>query len=1032
MHSNRINKIAGWLAFTIALVSYLLTVLPTVGFWDGGEFISSSFKMQVSHPPGAPLYTLITHLFTMVVPVKYVALMCNIFSSLSGAFTVLILFKVVHLIGEKMIPNDVQNNKIYQYANTASAMIGALALTYTHTFWTEATEAEVYTFGALFMSVIFWLALKWYEMDDETTANRMLMLMCFVIGLSVGVHIMNMAVIFPVVMVYSMKKFPLSIKTIVFSIIAGLLSFVFMYSVLIQGTLKVATWVELIFVNGFSLPFHSGLICSVIFMIMLMIYLCWYTAKHKKINAHYVILGIFLFTIGWSSYAIAIIRSTYDSPISNNASDALRLLGYLKADQYSVFSDRSMISGKFYDSPIDEKRPFVDGPKIYTRDENLGRYIITNDGKNIKPNYAKKFNLFFPRMYNSAPLDEQGYKDWGRVEGVAINYPVRGQLKKIIKPTFFENLTYYFNFQLGWLNMRYLFWNYVGRQNGDLGKGDPLHGNWLSGISILDDWRLGVKNITPKKLIQDKSRNVFYGLPFLLGIIGLVGLYRFEKKLCIITLTFFLMLGAGLSTYINQIPADVYARERDYIFLGAYFVFSLWIGLSMLTLFLKLSKGTPKLNHVIILSIVCLVAGPLQMAAKGWNDHDRSTDTFARNFGKAYLDSCGPNSILIVTGDNVMYPIWYLQEVEGYRTDVRIINFDLLDLDWYIDRLKKQMNDSPPIKLGLPRYMYQKGSENFLNFINKNQTNAFAELRQLIPFISDKKNHLKVNTRTVPYFPTDRFQLTVDTIALRNSGINPEDYMGKFMNSMQWTFNQRLYTKTHLILYDILAQNYKDRSIYFANTGNYQHRAGLGPYMVERGLVSQLLPFKPADGRYRKKMSDTEFNYEFLMNKVDFYELSDNESYISYENRDIADHVLRPAFYFLAEALIEQGDIERARMVLNRCLEMMPNKTVPFTERMFDIAKSHLRAGLNDTGIEIINQIMTNLSEQVRLYTSFDPIEYNITFREANGKLNLFGVITDELRKDRPQLYKTYKEQFDIMNRDFQSWVKNNGGPPKY
>lgn len=1028
----RERNILGGIVFLIAFLSFVFTTLPSVGFWDSGEFISSSYKLEVSHPPGAPLYTLITHFVTLFVPVEHVALACNVFSGLCAAITVWILFRVITMIGIRVASNLHAHSRESEIAILGGALVGSLSLAYAHSFWIEATESEVYSLGALFMGGAYWLTLKWEQLGSDHKDFKLIILLTYILGLSVGVHIMNMAIIFPIAMVFGLSKYPLSWKTFVLSVAAGLGLFILMYIILIQGFLKVATWMELMLVNQFDMPFHSGVFLFLTALISSISLGLWWSQKHHKLWLNQALLMVSFFTIGWSSYTLVIVRSQFDAPVSNHASDVLRLLGYLQADQYSTFTDRSMISGKFYDSPLDEKRPFIDGLPQYVKNDSIGKYIVSNSGKDAKANYASKFNLFFPRMYNSQLLDKQGYKDWGDVEGRAIDYRVKGEVTRIVKPTFIENFWFYLNYQVGWLDLRYLMWNYTGRQNGDLGKGDPLRGNWLSGFSWIDDWRVGAEIVTPKSTLNDKSRNVFYGLPFLLGIIGFIVLCKHHKKYALSTLVFFLFMSLGTTTYINQVPSDVFARERDYIFLGAYFAFSLWVGLSVPGLFFMIKSVKSTMKKALVITAIAFIIAPLSMGLQGWNDHDKSEDSFPRDFGKAYLDSCEPNALLIVTGDNIMYPVWYLQEVEGYRTDVRVINYDLLDLDWYVDRLKKEMNASPPIRLSLPKEMYQRGSDQFMNFIDKNQAGQYVKLDRLVAFVANPNNHLKIGDRTLKYFPTDLFKIEVDTTDIKNSGLNPNQYQGMLTHQVNWKFTKTLYGKIDLILLDILSQNNWERPIHFANTGNYEHRIGLGKYMAEHGLTSQLLPLVPAKGRARKKLVDIEFNYTFLMETVNFDALGDLDSYVSFENKDIARFVIRPSYYFLAEALIEIGDIERAKKVLQRCLSLMPNETVPFKEHMYDVAKSHFRTDQREVGREIIEKLMANFADEIKLFTSFSPIEYNVTFRKTNSLLEVYKIITNELKVKQPDLHQKYKRNLEVMYKDFERWIRQNNGIPKW
>lgn len=1004
------NKILSWGVFGIAFIVYALTAQREVMFWDSGEFLASIYKLQATHPPGAPLYTMLGRIFTLFFPASAIAYAGSLFSALCGAFTIWFLFQAITWLGQKLIVRLEIESESANMVVLASAVVGSLALTFSDSFWVSSTEAEVYTLSTFFMAAAFWAITKWESGGED---NRWLVLIAYLLGLSIGVHILNLAILFPVAMVYMLKKYGLNWKSTGIGLGVALVLFFFINSGLVQGFLTIAGKLEIVAVNSWGLGRHSGFYLLITLLALLFAGGIFFARKRGVPVAELILLSVAVFTIGWSSYAMAVIRTSVHTPTSNQASDAIRLLDYIRSNQFG-FSDRPLIYGPTFISVQDAKEPWRDKPPTLVYDAEKGQYIVTNDGKLRLINYDGATKTLFPRMYDQSPINIKGYQEWIDFDGKVVK--LEGRDVKV--PTLGENLAFFFTYQLGWLNLRYFMWNFAGRQNDIKGAGFPSNGNWVSGIPFLDEGRIGPSKAIPDYYKNHTARNEFYLLPLLLGLAGLVFLFMYGKTELIVTGLFFLAFGVAITIFINQLPIHVLIRERDYIFLGAYYAFCIWIGIGVLGIYYWLAEYLPEKTKLYAISAACLVLVPGLMAFKGWDDHNRKTDDFARNMGIQMLNQCEPNSILIASGDNVTFPLWYLQEVEGYRTDVRIVDYNLMNLDWYIDRMRMAINESAPLKMSLTKEFYQYGRTAVYPLKKKEDVNLHAPVEMLIDFMSKME--------IGKHFPTDLFTMQADTLSVKRRGVDASRYNAVFVPQVNWQLTKAQYTLQDVAVMDIIQQNGFERPVYFSNTGSSQFYLGLENYFVNKGLVCQFLPIAPTPGKPSNKFVDTEAIKELVSGDLGMQEISDPNAFVSSANIMFVKNVYRPIFYSLASGLYEAGNQEECIEVLDLAQELFPDAKVPYGETMFKIGLLYYQAGDKEKWKDVERTVMYNLIDEMDWYTAFDPKHDLVTYEGASRLGIKMAEIMTEVGKRDADLVQELEPQLNILQEQYNDWMYEN------
>ena len=958
----QLNNIVGWLTFLVAAVTYLLTIEPTASFWDCGEFITTSFKLEVGHPPGAPFFMIMGRLFNLFASdPSHVAVMVNAMSALASAFTILFLFWTITHLAKKLIKPIGEYTMGQTIAILGSGVVGALAYTFSDTFWFSAVEGEVYASSSLFTALVFWAILKWEDEADEPRANRWIILIAYLMGLSIGVHLLNLLAIPAIVFVYYFRKYKVTRNGILISLVVSILILgVVMYGI-IPGVITIATWFELMFVNGLGLPFNTGVIIYALALVGALIFGILYTVRKKLILWNTVLISVVVILIGYSSFAMIVIRSSANPPMDQNSPDnVFALLGYLNREQYG---DRPLLYGQYYNTPLDK---YVDDKPYYI--QKNGKYIVAEMRQ--KPVFDSNLSTIFPRMYSRETEHIEAYKQWAGIKGRRVSITDEdGQAKTIELPTFGENLTFFFRYQIGHMYLRYFMWNFAGRQSDIQGNGEITNGNWITGINFLDSYRLGDQSNLPQEFKNNKGRNKYYLLPFILGIIGIVFMYNRgiegKKDLWTVFLLFF-MTGFAILIYLNQTPLQ--PRERDYAYAGSFYAFTIWIGIGVLGIYELLKKYLPDTPSAGVAGLLSLLLVPVLMGAQNWDDHDRSNRYTCRDFGANYLNSCAPNAVIFTNGDNDTFPLWYNQEVEGVRKDIRVCNLSYLQTDWYVDQMKSKAYESEPLPITFTHNQYVQGKRDVVYLMEDPRLKGSVELKQALDFVKDENPRTKLEQAdNAAYIPSKKLFLVVDKAAvIRNKVVDPQDY-DKIVDTLKIDLSSKRYiTKDELMVLDMIANNNWERPIYFAITVGRDKYMNLQDYFQLEGLAYRLVPIKTTStdesldiGRVSAKLM-----YPNVMDKFKWGNMNDPKVYIDENNSRMMMNI-RNTFNRLAETLVDEGQNEKAAQVLDRGVELIPHKIVPYNYFSMLMAETYFKAGKPEKGKEIINTMMTDYKEQL-------------------------------------------------------------------
>ncbi len=1016
-----LNNIFGWFTFLIASVVYLLTIEPTASWWDCGEYIATAFKLQVGHPPGAPLFQMLGRFFSLFSfgDVSQVAMMVNIMSALSSSLTILFLFWTIVLFAKKLIPVKEQGSSTAMYTIFAAAFVGSMAYTFSDTFWFSAVEGEVYAMSSFFTAISFWAILKWEEVADEQHSYRWLVLIAFLMGLAIGVHLLNLLVIPATAMVFYYKKVKDPTKlgmllTFTFSII--ILAFVMF--IIIPYTVELSGKFELLFVNGFGLPFNTGTIIYFILIISLIVYGLYFTRKTGKTVLNTILLAFTFILIGYSSFAMLVIRANAKPPINeNDPKDAVSLLSYLNREQYGDFP---IFYGQYYSAPIVD---YADGSPVYERDDASGKYIIIDDRKGTKPVWDKRFTTIFPRMWSTQRKGAaEFYQNWGG-PGVPIEVTGNdGKPQTRYRPTFVENLRFFFTYQIGHMYVRYFMWNFVGRQNDVQGFGSIEEGNWISGIPFLDKARLGHDQIDLPHSRQNKAANKYFFLPFILGLTGLFFHIRKDYRSTIIIGLLFLMTGLAIVVYLNQQPYE--PRERDYAYAASFYAFAIWIGLGLIPLINALKSKLNGNLAVVLVFLVTLLAVPGIMAKENWDDHDRSGKYACRDFAANYMNSCEPQGILFTNGDNDTFPLWYSQEVEGVGTDIRVVNLMLASGPWYINQLYQQAYNSLPIPLTLVKEQYRQGTNDIVVFID-NKIDDYIELKDLMDFIkSDNPNTYVTlqNGSRMKIFPAKKVKITVDSAACVENGIVPPHLRDKMVDAIYWTIKSNQLYKNDLMLLDLLANNQWKRPLYFAAPSSVNHCVAIDSFCHVTGWVYKFMPVKADERDYIQGMGgvDAITTHDIFMNKFAWGNLNDPKVYVDPESLN---NSVRPKTNMMraAQSLADMGKKKEAIELLDLYIEKFPDSKVPFDMYMVPFAEIYYKAGAPEKANALIKRISEIYRGNLDYYQSFDP-KYNQYFedemRTSMGILQRLGMVAkqnnqNELAAEMDTLFKDRMKYFN-------------------
>ena len=974
------NNLLGWIMFVISAVVYLLTLEPTVSLWDCGEFISSAFKLQVGHPPGAPLFMIVARFFSLFAgdQLDKVAMMVNAFSALASAFTIMFLYwTITHLAIRLMsyrqeLPDGMGkiNPDGLSLRDTiivlGSGVVGALAYTFSDTFWFSAVEGEVYASSSLFTAVVFWAVLKWENEADSKYANRWLILIAYLMGLSIGVHLLNLLAIHAIVLVYYFKKYEVTTRGVIKALLVSVVMLWSIMYLIIPGVIWLASRFELLFVNGFGLPFNTGVLVYAVLLVGGLIFGIWKSYRHGKVILNTILLMVAVIIIGYSSFSMIVLRSLANPPMDeNNPETVFALQYYLNREQYG---DRPLIRGQYFNArPVGIK----EGKPTYSPVD--GKYKVTN--RKLSYEYDSRYTTLLPRMWSSDNEHVNVYMEWSGLKESRLYEPRRDAENNVMRdnegkilynreapknpPGLINNLRFFFTYQVGHMYFRYFMWDFAGRQNDSQGHGDPLNGNWISGIKAVDQILIGSEDKMPDSTRNAPSRNTYFFLPLLLGLFGLIFHLQRDVKNFWVVMSLFILTGLAIVIYLNQTP--VQPRERDYAYAGSFYAFAIWIGLGVMAIYdsigIKFRKGITAL----FVSLVCLLLVPGLMARENWNDHDRSGRYSARDIAYDYLNTCAPNAILFTNGDNDTFPLWYAQEVEGIRTDVRVVNLMLLNMDWHIDQMKRKAYESEALPISLTPEQYINGTRDLV-FVQE-RTAQTADLKDIMEFVKSDLPQAKIESSSgekFNYIPTRNFRLSVDSaLVLRNGTVSEKDRQ-KIVPAIEWKFNRNSMGKSALVVLDILANNNWERPVYFASLG-HEGTLGLENYMQLEGFAYRLVPIKSQSlGRYEAGRVESSLLYENLMNKFRWGGINDPEVYLDdFHVRTTSIVRLRYRFIQLAEELIREGDTTKAIAVLDRCMELTPHEQIPFDHNILQIANAYYQC----SQFEKANALVKSLSE---------------------------------------------------------------------
>lgn len=951
----RINNIIGWLVFFVAAFTYISTIEPTASYWDCGEFIATSFKLEVGHPPGAPLFAMVTRIFMLFAGnnLQMVPVMVNIFSALASAFTILFLFWTITAFARKIVLGDkgTELSNANVIAIMGAGAVGALAYTFSDSFWFSAVEGEVYATSSLFTALVFWCILKWENSAEEKHSARWIILIAYLMGLSIGVHLLNLLTIPAITFVYYFKKFKPTRKGIIYAGIISMVLLGLVQNIVIPKTIVLAAYFDLFFVNTLRLPFNSGVVFYALLLIGGIVWALNYTKKKQMVHWNTAILCFAFILIGYSSYASIVIRSVANPPMDeNNPENVFNLVGYLNREQYG---DWPLLYGQYYNAKVIDQK---EGANIYTKGKD--KYIVI--GKKITPIYDPKFCGIFPRMWSSEPQRIRGYKDWAGIKSDA-------------KPTFFQNLKFFFGYQIGWQYGRYFMWNFAGRQNDIEGDGNIKEGNWISGIKPIDALRLGNQSELPKTMTDNWGYNRFFFLPLILGLLGLFYHFKVRNRDAFVVFLLFLLTGVAIIVFLNPVPFQ--PRERDYAYVGSFYAFCIWIGIGVLWLVEQLQRKTNAKTAGVLATGLGLLAAPAIMLKDGLNDHNRSHRYTSHDIAADYLNSCAPNAILFTNGDNDTFPLWYAQEVEGIRTDVRVVNLSLLNTDWYIEQMKRKAYASDPIPHYISNDKLIGETRNYIPYYNESGVDEPMDITNLIKMVSSDDPSTKVGMRSgesINYYPTKIVSVPVDSAKVRNNGTVSKNYTGSIPNSIQWNLGKDYLMKADIAILDILAANHWERPVYFAVTVGDENYLGLESYFQLEGLAYRVVPVKTGESEGQPGTPETNIMYNNVMNKFVWGNMKDPRVYMD-ENNVRMGRSLRNVFTRLSEKLIDEGKSDSALKVLDKCLEEIPERAVPFdiyalalVQNYYRIAlETKLKGSVNDLELNIANNAMQKANKLV-------------------------------------------------------------------
>ena len=1057
------NTILGWTAFAIALLTFSLTVEPTLSFWDCGEYIATSANLEVGHPPGAPLFQMLGAFFAMFAfsPDK-IALMVNYLSVFSSAFTILFMFWSLTLLMKRILNTNEDASNSNNIMILGSAFIASLSFTFTDSFWFNAVEAEVYAMASFLIALLFWLGLRWEQEIDTPRGNKWLLIISLVIGLSFGVHFMALLTFPAIGFLYFFKKYKnITVKSFLLAnvVIAAILLFIF--KLLLPYTLGFFGKTEIFMVNSLGLPFNSGTIFAFVFIVVAFYFGLNYTKKKGHVFYNTLILATLFILIGFSTWLMLPIRANADTPINENKpSDAAEVLAYYNREQYG---EQKLFYGPQFSETyagLDATTPYLDDKPNYERDYATGKYVIINNYKNAKQNTDDAHKALLPRMWSTD--HNENYMVFGKPLEFRINpeYSHEDELVELVtefrkaynngdvdlsdyhkflkeygqyliidKPSFATNIKFMVQYQFGYMYLRYLLWNFVGKQNDEQGKYEDLKGNWISGIDFIDEFFIGSQKNLPSDVKNNKGRNLYYFLPFILAVLGMIYHAKKDVKSFYVLLVLFLFTGLILKVYLNERPFE--PRERDYALVGSFYVFAMWIAFGVYAIFDWAKKYLAPKTAIPAVLAVCLLASPVLLAKENWNDHDRSGKYTALSMAKAYLDSCEPNAILFTIGDNDTFPLWYVQEIEAYRTDVRIVNTSLFMTDWYIDQMKMKAHKSDPIPSSFNREQYKGNRRDYSLFVER--TAEPLLLDEMLKFLQLEDERAKITLDSgnkVNYFPSKKIILPVDKNTIIKNKVVSEKYYDSIVPQIEFTIKDRALYKNRLMMLDIVNQNNWKRPIYFSGgSASEDDYLWLKDYLQLDGMCFKLVPIKTSvktPNPMEMGYIDSEKMFDIVMKwgwgnsgSPDIYhDLETRKNSISYRTNLIR----------LTETLINENRLGKAEKVIDLAMEKMPLEYFGYYTLVEPFANAYYTIGQKEKGRDILTKLIVKQQEVLTFYNGLKPSDQNFSAMDILQDIEQYrkllyiaknGNDLDFYNKEKPK-FNNYNKMFIRFGRKME------------
>ncbi|PRZ25005.1 glycosyltransferase family 117 protein [Flavobacterium granuli] len=1089
---NKWNTIIGWFTFGIALITYTLTVEPTMSFWDCGEYIATAAKLEVGHPPGAPLFQMIGAFFAMFAASdQHIALMVNMMSVFSSAFTILFMFWSSSMILKKLITASNASQPEQKLSKNdaivilGSSFVGSLAYTYSDSFWYNAVEAEVYAMASLFIALLFWLGLRWEQDMDTPRGNKWLLLISLVIGLTFGVHFMALLTIPSIGLLYFFKNYKtVTVKNFIIANIVVISILLFIFKLLLPLTMAFFAETEVFTVNALGMPFNSGTIFVTILLIALFYFGLKYTQNKGLVTYNTLILCILFVLIGFSTWTMLPIRANANVNINENKpSDAREVLAYYNREQYG---SNPLFYGPQYTETfagLDKNKPYLDKAPNYERNYKTKKYEIVNNFKNAEQNSDDNQKTFLPRMWSSDHI--VNYMNFTNPPQFTLNpnYPyeedlaqygidasqlseedynkavaqLKHEIEKIVsefrqayaqkqidndgyvkflksygdyliiqKPTTADNLSFMFEYQFGYMYWRYLMWNFVGRQNDVQGRYDYLDGNWMSGIKFMDELHLGSQDNLPSDVLNNKGRNTYYFLPFLLGLIGLMYHASKDRKSFYVLLVLFLFMGIALKIYLNERPFE--PRERDYALVGSFYVFAIWVGFGVYALYDSAKKYlAPKIAGPVIIA-ASLLAAPVLMASQNWDDHDRSGKYTATAMAKAYLNSCEPNAILFTIGDNDTFPLWYAQEIEKVRTDVRIVNTSLFMTDWYIDQMKAKTYESDPLPISFTHDQYVGDKLDYVAHIPKIENRW--DIKDLLSFIKNPKSTVEMqNGQTIHFYPTNKIRIPVDRNNIIKNKVVAEKYHDSIVPYIDIDIKGKALYKNRLMMLDVIANNNWKRPIYFSpGAFDDEDYLWMKNYLQLDGMVYRLIPVKntiPKDGSpLEMGQIDSEKMYNIVM-KWDWGNSDSDKIYHDPETRRES-ITYRSNLSRLMNQLIAEGQNDKARKIIDLAMTKMPLDKYGYYSLLDPFAAGYYKIGEKAKAQDLLKKLINKYKENLNYYGKLKASEqtgvaYDIItdIERYRGLLQVMKENNDlTFYNESRKTFNTYTDMFERFGRE--------------